>query len=95
MLYQIMFRMPLKKNELSNFGENISKFEENHVHCLNRKKHVTCLSSGTAAIHLALVLLEVKRDDEVICQSFTCSGSANPIIYQGATPVFIDSEEDT
>lgn len=56
---------------------------------------MTCLSSGTAAIHLALVLLEVKRDDEVICQSFTCSGSANPIIYQGATPVFIDSEEDT
>jgi len=53
------------------------------------------LSSGTAAIHLALILLGVQNGDEVLCQSFTFSGSANPIMYQGAQPVFIDSENDT
>ena len=56
---------------------------------------VVALSAGTAALHLGLVMLGVKRDDEVICQSFTFSASANPITYQGATPVFIDSEPDT
>lgn len=59
------------------------------------KIHVAALSSGTAAIHLGLILLDVKRGDEVICQSMTFSASANPIAYQGATPVFIDSEPDT
>lgn len=53
------------------------------------------LSSGTAAIHLALILLGVKAGDEVICQSFTFSASANPVVYQGAIPVFVDSEKDT
>ena len=53
------------------------------------------MSSGTAAIHLALELLGVSRGDEVICQSFTFSASANPIMYLGATPVFVDSEKDT
>jgi dTDP-4-amino-4,6-dideoxygalactose transaminase len=57
--------------------------------------HVAALSSGTAALHLALVLLGVGRGDEVICQSMTFSASANPIVYQGATPVFVDSEPDT
>jgi dTDP-4-amino-4,6-dideoxygalactose transaminase len=57
--------------------------------------HVAALSSGTAALHLALVLLGVERGDEVICQSMTFSASANPIVYQGATPVFVDSEADT
>src|SRR5690606_1802931 len=57
--------------------------------------HVAALSAGTAAIHLALILLDVKAGDEVICQSFTFSASANPIVYQGATPVFVDSEKDT
>ncbi|WP_152266598.1 DegT/DnrJ/EryC1/StrS family aminotransferase [Agriterribacter humi] len=57
--------------------------------------HVAALSSGTAAIHLGLILLDVKPGDEVICQSMTFSASANPIAYQGATPVFIDSESDT
>lgn len=55
----------------------------------------TCLSSGTAAIHLALIMLGVKQEDEVICSSFTFSASANPIVYQAATPVFIDSEAET
>ncbi|MGN6492910.1 MAG: DegT/DnrJ/EryC1/StrS family aminotransferase [Agriterribacter sp.] len=57
--------------------------------------HVAALSSGTAAIHLGLILLGVKAGDEVICQSMTFSASANPIAYQGATPVFVDSEADT
>lgn len=53
------------------------------------------LSSGTSAIHLALIMLGVESGDEVICQSFTFSASANPIVYQGALPVFVDSEPDT
>ena len=57
--------------------------------------HVCALSSGTAALHLAMVLLDIKAGDEVICQSFTFAASANPITYQGATPVFVDSESDT
>ena len=58
-------------------------------------KQVVALSAGTAALHLGLILLGVGEGDEVICQSFTFSASANPIAYQGATPVFVDSEEDT
>lgn len=58
-------------------------------------KNVVALSAGTAAIHLALDLLGVDKDDEVICQSMTFSASANPIVYLGATPVFVDSEPDT
>jgi dTDP-4-amino-4,6-dideoxygalactose transaminase len=57
--------------------------------------HCAALSSGTAAIHLALIILGVERGDEVVCQSFTFSGSCNPIAYLGATPVFIDSESET
>src|SRR5690606_18877689 len=57
--------------------------------------YAAALSSGTAALHLALIMLGVQRGDEVICQSMTFSASANPIVYQGATPVFIDSEEKT
>jgi len=56
---------------------------------------VAALTAGTAALHLGLVLLGVEPGDEVLCQSFTFSASANPIRYQGATPVFIDSEPDT
>ena len=58
-------------------------------------KQVVALSAGTAALHLGLILLGVGEGDEVICQSFTFSASANPIAYQGATPVFVDSEKDT
>ena len=58
-------------------------------------KRVVALSAGTAAIHLALVALGVKAGDEVICQSFTFAASANPVVYQGATPVFVDSEPGT
>lgn len=57
--------------------------------------HAAALSSGTAAIHLALVLLDVGPGDDVVCQSMTFSASANPIAYLGATPVFVDSESTT
>jgi len=81
-------------NELS-FGDNLDVFQKKIENYLGENKKVAALSSGTAAIHLALVLAGVKQDDEVICQSFTFSASANPIIYQGAKPIFIDSEMET
>lgn len=76
-------------------GPNVDGFERDLEAYLGRDCHVAALSSGTAAIHLALVLLGVKHGDEVLCQSFTFAASANPIVYQGATPVFVDSEPDT
>ena len=76
-------------------GPNVDGFEKDLASFLGEEKHVVALSSGTAAIHLGLIQLGVRRDDEVICQSFTFSASANPIAYQGAKPVFIDSEKDT
>lgn len=82
-------------NWVAPLGPNVTGFEQDLEHYLGNDNHVAALSSGTAAIHLGLVLLGVQRDDEVICQSFTFSASANPILYLGATPVFIDSESDT
>jgi len=76
-------------------GENLNVFEKSIENFLGKKKHVACLSSGTAAIHLALVQLGVISGDEVLCQTFTFCGSANPITYVGAIPVFIDSEIQT
>ena len=61
----------------------------------NGEKQVVALSAGTAALHLGLILLGLGEGDEVICQSFTFSASANPIAYLGAKPVFVDSEKDT
>lgn len=76
-------------------GPNVDKFEETLSSYLEKEKHIVCLSSGTAAIHLALLQLGVSYGDEVICQSFTFVASANPIKYLGAEPVFVDSEPDT
>lgn len=80
-------------------GPNVDGFENDLAVWLGEKSasplHVVALSSGTAAIHLALVMLGVGPGDEVICQSFTFAASANPIVYQGATPVFVDSEPGT
>ena len=76
-------------------GENVNRFEKSLEEYIGDNSKIACLSSGTSAIHLALVLAGVKLNDEVICQSMTFSASANPIIYLGAKPVFIDSEEDT
>ncbi len=76
-------------------GPNVNAFEQDLEQMVGHDRHVVALSSGTAAIHLALVNLGVTAGDEVICQSMTFSASANPIVYQGATPVFVDSEERT
>ncbi len=76
-------------------GPNVNAFEQDLEQLCGEDKRVVVLSSGTAAIHLALVNLGVGPGDEVICQSMTFSASANPIAYQGATPVFVDSEPDT
>jgi dTDP-4-amino-4,6-dideoxygalactose transaminase len=77
-------------NWIAPLGPNVNGFE--HDLCsYTGLKHSAALSSGTAAIHLALILLGVKPGDEVICSSFTFSASANPILYLGATPVFVDS----
>src|SRR5699024_9805720 len=82
------------KNWIAPLGENVNNFESS-VKQYTGSKAALALSSGTAAIHLALIEAEVKEDDIVFCSSLTFSASANPIIYQKATPVFIDSEEDT
>ena len=82
-------------NWVAPLGPNVTGFENDLEAYLGGKVHVGALSSGTAALHIALILLNVQRGDEVICQSMTFSASANPIVYQGATPVFVDSEKDT
>jgi dTDP-4-amino-4,6-dideoxygalactose transaminase len=82
-------------NWVAPLGPNVNGFESDLASFLNDQCHVSVLSSGTAAIHLALIMLGVRPGDEVICQSMTFSASANPIRYLGATPVFIDSERTT
>jgi dTDP-4-amino-4,6-dideoxygalactose transaminase len=76
-------------------GPNVDGFEKDLETFLGNDSHVAALTAGTAALHLGLILLGVESGDEVLCQSFTFSASANPIRYQGATPVFVDSEPDT
>lgn len=73
-------------------GPNVNGFEEDLKRFVGEDKEVVALSSGTAAIHLALIACGVQAGDEVICQSFTFCASANPVTYVGATPVFLDSE---
>lgn len=75
-------------------GPNVNGFEEDLKKFVGGKE-VVALSSGTAAVHLALIACGVKPGDEVVTQSFTFCASSNPIVYQGATPVFVDSEADT
>lgn len=82
-------------NWIAPLGPNVDGFEHDLQQYLGNKVQVAALSSGTAALHLALVLLGVKAGDEVICQSMTFSASANPIVYLGGKPVFVDSEEST
>ncbi len=81
-------------NWVAPLGPNVDGFEQD-LASYTGAKHAAALSSGTAALHLALINLGVSTGDEVICSSFTFSASANPIMYQGATPVFVDSEADT
>jgi dTDP-4-amino-4,6-dideoxygalactose transaminase len=81
-------------NWITSAGANLDGLEQNLEKYLG-SGHVVALSSGTAALHLGLILLGVQAGDVVICQSMTFSASANPIVYLGATPVFIDSEPET
>lgn len=83
-----------RTNWIVPLGPNVNEFEHRLESFLGDGK-VVALSAGTAALHLGLVMLGVKAGDEVICQSFTFSASANPICYQGATPIFVDSEPET
>ena len=82
-------------NWVAPLGPNVNGFEQDLSLFLGEGHHVAALSSGTAGLHLGLVLLGVQPGDEVICQSMTFSASANPIAYVGAIPVFVDSEKET
>lgn len=82
-------------NWVAPLGPNVNGFEQDLENYIGADSYIGALSSGTAALHLGLIILGVKAGDEVICQSMTFSASANPIMYQGATPVFVDSEPDT
>lgn len=84
-----------ENNWVAPLGPNVNNFEEDLKKYLDQSVEVAALSAGTAALHLALIIAGVKAGDEVICQTFTFSASANPIAYQRATPIFIDSEKDT
>lgn len=81
-------------NWIAPLGENVNKFEEELASYVGIK-NAAALSAGTAAIHMAFKALDVKKDDIVFCSDLTFSATANPIIYQNATPVFIDSEKET
>jgi dTDP-4-amino-4,6-dideoxygalactose transaminase len=83
------------KNWITSIGENITGFEDDIQNSLKTESPIVALNSCTSVIHLALVMLGVKNGDEVISQSMTFCGSTNPIIYQGAKPIFVDSEKDT
>lgn len=82
-------------NWIAPLGPHVDGFEQDLSNYMGENTHVAALSSGTASLHLALIILGVQAGDEVICQSFTFAASANPIMYLGATPVFVDSEELT
>ena len=82
-------------NWVAPLGPNVTGLEQDLESYLKQDRNVAALSSGTAAIHLGLILLGVTSGDEVICQSMTFSASANPILYLGAIPIFIDSETST
>ena len=82
-------------NWVAPLGPNVNGFESDLENYLSNQVHVAALSSGTAALHLGLILLGVQQGDEVLCQSMTFSATVNPIVYLGATPIFIDSELDT
>jgi dTDP-4-amino-4,6-dideoxygalactose transaminase len=82
------------QNWVAPLGPNVDHFEEVLAKYCG-VDHVAALNSGTAAIHLALILLGVEQGDEVITSSFTFSATVNPVVYLGATPVLVDSERET
>jgi dTDP-4-amino-4,6-dideoxygalactose transaminase len=91
---QVFVNEAFDTNWIAPLGPHVNNFEHD-LEKYTGASYAAALSSGTAAIHLSLIMLGVNAGDEVICQSFTFSASANPIAYLGATPVFIDSEKDT
>lgn len=88
-------REAFHSNWIAPLGPNVDGFENDIAEYLGEEVFAAALSSGTAAIHLALIILGVGKGDEVLCQSMTFSATANPIVYLGATPVFVDSEDET
>ena len=84
----------IERNQVFPLGQNVADFEK-ALRTYTGATACTCLSSGTAAIHLALIILGVQSGDEVLCSTFTFAASANPIVYLHAIPVFIDSEPST
>jgi dTDP-4-amino-4,6-dideoxygalactose transaminase len=92
---QFYIKQAFDANWVAPLGPNVNGFESDIENYLSEDLHVAALASGTAALHLSLIILGVAAGDEVICQTKTFSASANPIVYQGATPIFVDSEADT
>lgn len=92
---QLYIQEAFDTNWIAPLGPNVTGFENDLKNYLGQNLHVAALASGTAALHLSLVMSDVGYGDEVICQSKTFSASANPIVYQGAKPVFVDSESET
>lgn len=84
-----------EKNWVTSIGENIDGFEQDLKECLGNHHEIVALNSATSAIHLALVMLNVTKHDEVLTSTFSFVASANPITYCGAIPIFIDSEKET
>ena len=92
---QAFIKEAFDRNWVAPLGHNVDAFERALSDYIGEGRYVVVLSSGTAAIHLALILLGVQAGDEVVCQSFTFAASAYPIVYLRARPVFVDSETDT
>ncbi len=91
---QLYVKEAFDTNWIAPVGPHITKFEQD-LSDISEGYSVAALSSGTAALHLALILLNVQKGDSVICSSFTFSASANPIVYQGANPIFVDSDKES
>jgi pyridoxal phosphate-dependent aminotransferase EpsN len=89
-----LLREAIESNWVAPLGPQVDAFEQELAE-LTRVPHALALSSGTAALHLALIVLGIGPGDEVACSSFTFSASANPIVYVGATPVFVDADAAT
>lgn len=92
---QEFIREAFDKNQIMPLGDHINQFEQEIAGFLDGGKQVVALNTGTAALHMALLQLGIQAGDLVICQSMTFSASANPIVYAGAQPIFVDSEKDT
>ena len=89
---QMYIKEAFDTNWVVPLGPNVNGFEKDLEEFVGEGKHVVALSAGTAAVHLALLACGVKPGDEVLVQSFTFCASSHPIMYLGATPVFVDSE---